>query len=66
MKGVSKEESDEILGFLYNHIQLPQFRYIHKWLEYDAVLWDNRGGDMPIEFVLDRIIANNDFFYHLL
>jgi taurine dioxygenase len=40
--GVSKEESDEILNFLFKHVDDPKYRYVHYWEKGDAVLWDNR------------------------
>lgn len=43
VNGVSKEESDEILQILFDQVNLPQYLYIHKWADEDAVLWDNRG-----------------------
>lgn len=39
---VTKEESEEILSFIFAHVQQDRFRYIHQWQDGDAVLWDNR------------------------
>ena len=38
-----KEESDEILNFLFEHQLQPQFRYRHHWTEGDVLMWDNMG-----------------------
>jgi taurine dioxygenase len=38
-----KEESDEILAFLFEHQLQPQFRYRHRWTEGDVLMWDNMG-----------------------
>ena len=40
--GVSREESDEILEFLFRHTLQPQFRYDFRWSPGDVVMWDNR------------------------
>eukprot|EP00595_Chromulina_sp_UTEXLB2642_P002059 CAMPEP_0196762998 /NCGR_PEP_ID=MMETSP1095-20130614/3202_1 /TAXON_ID=96789 ORGANISM="Chromulina nebulosa, Strain UTEXLB2642" /NCGR_SAMPLE_ID=MMETSP1095 /ASSEMBLY_ACC=CAM_ASM_000446 /LENGTH=198 /DNA_ID=CAMNT_0042115249 /DNA_START=287 /DNA_END=883 /DNA_ORIENTATION=+ len=40
--GVSKEESDEILDYLFKHVDSEKYRYIHRWKPFEAVLWDNR------------------------
>lgn len=40
--GVSTEESDEILEFLFRHTLQPQFRYDFRWSPGDVVMWDNR------------------------
>lgn len=39
--GLAKEESDEILGSLYEHIVKPEFRYVHSWRAGDLLMWDN-------------------------
>ncbi len=38
-----KEESDEILNFLFEHQLQPQFRYRHLWTVGDVLMWDNMG-----------------------
>ncbi len=40
--GKSMAESQEILDHLFRVIENPEFRYVHKWSDSDAVLWDNR------------------------
>ena len=37
-----KAESDEILAFLFDHIEKPEHVYEHVWEIGDLVLWDNR------------------------
>jgi taurine dioxygenase len=39
---VEKEESDEILDYLFNLIESPHNVYEHVWQVNDLVLWDNR------------------------
>jgi taurine dioxygenase len=38
-----KQESDEILEFLFAHQLQPQFRYQHRWTAGDVLMWDNMG-----------------------
>ena len=40
---MTDEESEEVLNYLYNQVDDRKYLYIHKWKEYDALLWDNRG-----------------------
>jgi len=40
--GLAAQESDEILGFLFDHAEKPEFVYEHKWQVGDLILWDNR------------------------
>ncbi len=39
---MSRDESDEILATLYNHIEQQRFVYEHVWRPADLVMWDNR------------------------
>lgn len=39
--GVSKEESDEILGFLFEHQMQEKYRWVFRWSEGDVLCWDN-------------------------
>tara|TARA_Y100001936_G_scaffold254154_1_gene325877 strand:- start:11657 stop:12559 length:903 start_codon:yes stop_codon:yes gene_type:complete len=39
---VDREESDEILDYLFDLIESPQNVYEHVWQAHDLVLWDNR------------------------
>lgn len=40
--GWGKEESEELLDFLWEHATQDKFKYTHIWQEGDMVLWDNR------------------------
>lgn len=40
--GLSAEESDEILNFLFEHTIRQDFRYDFRWSPGDVVMWDNR------------------------
>jgi len=42
LEGLPIDESDEILDFLFNHIEKPEFIYEHVWSVGDLMLWDNR------------------------
>lgn len=39
--GLSKGESDELLDFLFNHVEKPDYEYRHKWRVGDTLVWDN-------------------------
>lgn len=39
--GVSKAESDELLGFLFAHQLQPKYKYVHRWTVGDVLAWDN-------------------------
>jgi taurine dioxygenase len=40
--GMSKAESDSLLGFLFQHSTAPELIYRHNWRAHDLVIWDNR------------------------
>ena len=40
--GMTEEESQAILNFLYAHSVQPEFLYRHRWSRHDIVMWDNR------------------------
>ena len=40
--GVSKDESDYILSFLYKHITNPNFNCRFRWKPHSVAFWDNR------------------------
>jgi taurine dioxygenase len=40
--GMSKDESDAILEFLFEHQVQSHFTYRHVWRPHDIVMWDNR------------------------
>ena len=39
--GLTKEESEEILEFLFDHITGSDFKYEHQWRVGDVLIWDN-------------------------
>jgi taurine dioxygenase len=41
--GLSAEESQEMLQYLYDHVAKEEFLYTHVWQDHDFVMWDNRG-----------------------
>ncbi len=40
--GMDEDESRELLAFLYDHLENPDFVYEHKWAKGDTLIWDNR------------------------
>jgi taurine dioxygenase len=42
IEDMDRAESDEILGFLFDHIEKPEFIYEHMWTPGDLMMWDNR------------------------
>jgi taurine dioxygenase len=42
IEGLPEEESDEILNFLFDQIEKPEFIYEHVWSVGDLMMWDNR------------------------
>ena len=38
-----EKESDETLGFLFEHQLKPEYRYRHQWSEEDLLMWENFG-----------------------
>ena len=40
--GMTKAESDALLGFLFQHSTAPELVYRHNWRKHDLVIWDNR------------------------
>lgn len=40
--GLSRPESDALLGFLFQHSTAPELVYRHTWRLHDLVIWDNR------------------------
>jgi len=40
--GVTKAESDMILGLLFQHVKSPEFHVRFRWNEGDVAFWDNR------------------------
>ena len=42
IEGLTQEEADPILDYLFAHQTRPEFVYRHKWRDRDLVMWDNR------------------------
>jgi taurine dioxygenase len=42
IEGMPQEESDEILNYLFDHSEKPEFVYTHVWRKGDLIVWDNR------------------------
>ena len=42
IEGLPETESDELLNFLYDHSEKPEFIYTHVWKVGDLIVWDNR------------------------
>ncbi len=42
IEGMPQGESDELLAYLFDHIEQPRFIYEHVWKPGDALMWDNR------------------------
>ncbi len=40
--GMTREESDGLLRYLFRHSVRPEFTFRHRWAQHDLVLWDNR------------------------
>jgi taurine dioxygenase len=40
--GMTREESDGLLQFLFKHSVRPEFTFRHRWSKHDLVIWDNR------------------------
>jgi taurine dioxygenase len=42
IEDMPEAESEEILNFLYDHSEKPEFVYTHVWRKGDLIVWDNR------------------------
>ncbi|MDB5594391.1 MAG: hypothetical protein JWM36_1352 [Hyphomicrobiales bacterium] len=42
IEGMEPSESDDLLAFLFDHAERPEFVYEHVWTPHDLLLWDNR------------------------
>jgi len=42
VEGMPEKESGEILEFLFDHSEKPEFVYRHVWRVGDLIVWDNR------------------------
>jgi len=39
---LDNSDGQELLDYLFKHQMRPEFRYDHKWMDGDLVMWDNR------------------------
>jgi len=64
--GVDKKESDAVLGFLFQHMQTPEFHCRYRWSTGDIAVWDNRStqhyavADYSERRVMHRITLKGD------
>jgi alpha-ketoglutarate-dependent taurine dioxygenase len=42
VEGLSREESDAVLAFLFRHVQRPEFQCRFRWAPHSIAFWDNR------------------------
>ncbi len=42
IEGMPQQESDDLLGMLFDHMEQPRFTYEHVWKTGDVLMWDNR------------------------
>lgn len=42
IEGLTEDESQGLLDFLFEHICRPDFTYRHQWAPGDVIMWDNR------------------------
>jgi alpha-ketoglutarate-dependent taurine dioxygenase len=42
IEGLSRQDSDELLQTLFDHLEQPKFVYAHVWRPNDILMWDNR------------------------
>ena len=40
--GMERKESDELLAYLFDHAERPEFVHAHRWTPGDLLIWDNR------------------------
>jgi taurine dioxygenase len=64
--GMSRAESDALLGFLYTHVKSPEFQVRLRWNVGDVAFWDNRAvqhyavADYTSRRVMQRITITGD------
>jgi len=69
--GLSRKESDAILGVLFDHVQKPEFQVRWRWSENAVAFWDNRvtqhyavNDYLPARRVMVRATILGDRPYH--
>jgi taurine dioxygenase len=67
IKGMKPTESEPLLGFLYRHIENPDFSCRFRWQANSVAMWDNRctqhravGDNRAAERCLERVTINGD------
>ena len=67
INGLTKEESDELLNFLFKHSTQEEFSFRWKWQEGDIIIWDNRSTQHKALFdygtqhrIMHRVTINGD------
>jgi taurine dioxygenase len=67
IKGMKPAESTALLGFLYRHIELPDFTCRFRWRTNSVAMWDNRctqhravADNRAAERRLERVTINGD------
>jgi taurine dioxygenase len=67
IKGMKRAESEALLGFLYRHIESPDFSCRFRWRPNSVAMWDNRCtqhravADNPTaERKMERVTINGD------
>lgn len=55
VKGLSDDDSAELLSFLYAQATFPEYQFRHRWAAGDVVFWDNRS---------TQHYASSDYFPH--
>lgn len=64
--GVDRKESDAVLGYLFEHVRMPEFQCRFRWRSGDLAVWDNRVtqhyavADYSERRVLHRITIKGD------
>ena len=59
--GMTRVESDALLGFLFEHATAPERVYRHSWRRHDLVIWDNR---CTVHYAIPDYKAIGDRYMH--
>lgn len=70
--GLSADESDSLLGFLYAHTEDPRYEFRHVWRVGDTLIWDNfatihlatggYGTDTPRVMIRTQVLGNEALY----
>ncbi len=68
--GMSEQESDELLNFLFEHQESEKFEFRHEWRVGDTLIWDNcatihlatggYGPDQPRVMIRTQVLGDED------